>query len=421
MKSREILAGCVAAVLFGSAALADDGAMVTAPDVSLTPIYADAATQPAPRKPLMALLESCGVAKALDSAGINIYGFVEGSYTYAFNPPTADLIPGRVFDHKHNEPLLNQVDLTIERTVDVTQKKWDMGFRVEMLYGSDAGLVHSNGLFDYYHSMRAFGAARNTPENQLDLNQAYVTLAVPVGNGLLIQAGKFVTLLGQEVINPTGDALFSHSYLFGFAIPFTHTGVLATYALNDQWSIAGGFSRGWEQSTNDSNSALDFLGQAKFTSADKKCGVIVNVVSGPEQPGNDSNWRTVLDGVFSFTPDPNGPWSFAVNGDYGWESNVPGIGDAQWYGVAGYTGYKINDNYTINGRLEWFRDDDGSRIGVAGNFYEATLGVAWKPFTSGIGQNLLIRPEIRWDHSDVHAFDGDKDMFTAGLDIIFNF
>ena len=59
--------------------------------------------------------------------------------------------------------------------------------------------------------------------------------------------GKFVTLLGQEAINPTGNALYSHSYLFGFAIPFTQTGVLVTYALNDKFTIDAGITRGWNQ------------------------------------------------------------------------------------------------------------------------------------------------------------------------------
>src|SRR5207248_2019887 len=75
----------------------------------------------------------------------------------------------------------------------------------------------------------------------------YLDFFLPVGNGLNIRVGKFVTLLGQEVINPTGNALYSHSYLFGFAIPFTHTGAYATYSFSDAVTVDFGISRGWEQ------------------------------------------------------------------------------------------------------------------------------------------------------------------------------
>ena len=56
-----------------------------------------------------------------------------------------------------------------------------------------------------------------------------------------------MTLLGQEVINPTGNALYSHSYLFGDAIPFTQTGVLVSYTLTDAITVEGGVTRGWNQ------------------------------------------------------------------------------------------------------------------------------------------------------------------------------
>jgi len=41
---------------------------------------------------------------------------------------------------------------------------------------------------------------------------------------LTIIGGKFVTLAGAEVINSTLDTNYSRSILFGYAIPFSHTG-----------------------------------------------------------------------------------------------------------------------------------------------------------------------------------------------------
>ena len=77
--------------------------------------------------------------------------------------------------------------------------------------------------------------------------------------------------------------------------------------------------------------------------------------------------------------------------------------------------------FTLNGRAEWFRDDGGSRIGITGNFYEGTIGVAIKPFSDRIGQNLTIRPELRGDYSSQPAFGSGRkhDQATAAVDAIF--
>ena len=91
--------------------------------------------------------------------------------------------------------MLDQADFTVERTVDAAAAakdgKFDIGARFEVLYGWDAGAIHSSGLFDnnsvagvtngYYRS-------RTRPENQFDINQAYVDLALPIGNGVRVPA-----------------------------------------------------------------------------------------------------------------------------------------------------------------------------------------------------------------------------------------
>ena len=51
----------------------------------------------------------------------------------------------------------------------------------------------------------------------------------PSRGGLTLKMGKFTTPMGFEVIEaPEQPAAVSRSFLFGYAIPFTHTGVLAT-------------------------------------------------------------------------------------------------------------------------------------------------------------------------------------------------
>src|SRR4051794_38845442 len=205
---------------------------------------ADAA--PAPRKPLMEALDRAGAAGKMDEYGFNVYGFIEGSWTYNFNNPEDHINRGRVFDFEDQDLTLNQIDLTVERAISTNGDKFDIGGKMEWIWGSDARLIHSNGLFDHY-------GVTDGPDEQFDLVQMYATFNVPIGEGLLVTAGKFVTPMGYETINPTTNPLFSHSYLFGFAIPFTHTGITAKYQVSKDWSVYGGLVRGWDQALEDNN------------------------------------------------------------------------------------------------------------------------------------------------------------------------
>ena len=369
-------------------------------------------------------LNKMGLGKFLTDSNVKIGGYVEGSYTYNFRGPRNEINEGRVFDFEHNAARLNQLALQAVRTVDVTADakagKFDIGFGLDMQYGSDARLIHANGLNGY-------GSATH-PINQFDLTQAYLDFVIPVGNGLDIRVGKFVTLFGNETIAPiatvtgsSGNTLYSHSYNFGFGIPFTHTGVLATYAFTKELSVTAGFTRGWEQATKDNNGSIDGLASIVYTFSDE-LKLTGNISVGPQKAHNSSDYRYVFEALVAYTPKKS-PLAFAVDGLFGSEQHASLTGKtAYWYGVTGYAGYTICDAATLNGRVEWFRDDGGSRLGVSANFYEATLGVTYKPFYKDkIGQNFQIRPEVRFDYADKNAFGGGnhKTQVTAAVDAIF--
>ncbi|MDB5354745.1 MAG: hypothetical protein JWN24_1198 [Phycisphaerales bacterium] len=391
---------------------------------------AAAPAPPATPKPLMALLDKAGVAKPLTDTGINIYGFVEGAYNYSASAPPHNVISGRVFDTKHERIVLDQLDLTIERVIDygaaAKAGKFDIGGRFEAIYGWDAGLIHSNGLYDNPATLgvsKGYYSSRTQPENQFDINQAYLDFAVPLGTGLRIRAGKFVTPLGAEVINPTGNALYSHSYLFGFAIPFTQTGIIGEYKINDDWLVDAGITRGWNQSLRDNNGSPDFLGTVTWTPQEsdalKKWTVAVSLSEGPQGTHDNHDWWTVIDVVATYVASDK--LTLKANADYG---DAPHSG--QWWGIAGYASYVLNPMFTLNGRAEWYDDNNGFTLGLPGadNVYEATLGVAITPFpNSDIGKNLVIRPEVRVDYSDKRFYDGGTDhyQFTAALDAYFVF
>jgi hypothetical protein len=417
-----VIAAAATAALSGSALAAEPADQPQQQPGSFSrPIYLDdaaaTATPPPPPSLINEGLDKVGLGKTLSDAGIKVGGWVEGSYTWNFRNPRSEINEGRVFDFEHDAARLNQIELNISRTPDVAAAakagKWDWGFMVDMMYGSDGRLIHANGLDGYFST---------SPINQFDLTQAYGELVLPFGNGLDLKFGKFVTFVGYETINPTTNPLYSHSFGFGFGIPFTHTGITAGYdIIPGKLTVTGGITRGWEQATNDSNGAIDFLGQVKYVLSDELNFLFVSSI-GPQRPHNCSDYRYLFEGIGTWTPKAMSNWTFTLDGLFAWEEHALANGDvAYWGDITGYVGYKINDMFTINGRVEWFRDDGGSRIGVSGSFFEGTIGVTIHPCQHGLGRNFMIRPELRGDYSNKDAFAGGthKSQATIAVDAIF--
>lgn len=398
------------------------------------------------RTPLMGVLDQVGIGKMLDNAGITVTGLVQGGVTYGANSPTNNLIGGRGFDVENQDPTLNQLVISIDKAVDM-KKAWDIGGRVKFIYGGDSRFIHSNGLFD--HPSNDVNAPLAGLDNQWDLTEAYVDVSVPVGNGLLVRVGKFVAPQCYEVIDPSGNPFYSHSYLFNFGGPATLTGITGTYQLSDQLSVMGGITRGWNQSLEDNNDVINVIAGANWTSADKKTKAALVIIVGPEQTGN--------------TPGGPGP-GVNSNGDYTdmidlvvtqrlsdqltvgaeveycvWTgADLPAVdgGEAMFYGVAGYASYTVDKYVTVNGRLEFFRDEDNfalgglALVGNSTNIWEGTLGVTITPLPDhALGKNLKVRPEVRLDYCDDNVFDPSKTtglgtqnwQLTFGIDAIFTF
>ncbi len=415
MSNRKSIAGAVAAALLAACGVVRAG---TADGLSLSqPSYMDDA--PA-KKPLGQLLDKVGVGKMLDDAGITVGGHVEASWTISDSNPPGGVITGRYFDFENQDLTLNQVDVYLERLVDPSKGKFDVGGRIEAIYGGDSRLIHARDLTNHQGLYYVKPGENAGSDEQLDLTQAYIDIALPVGTGLKVRAGKFVTLLGQETINPTTNTFYSHSYLFGYAIPLTHTGVLATYVINPSLTVTGGLTRGWDVATTDDNDCIDFLGQAVWAINDKST-LTVNLLTGKDAPSDNDHWRTVVDAILSVKVADQ--LTIAVNGDYGYQALAGSAESAQWYGLAGYATYKLSDMFSPSARVEWFNDVDGYR-GLGTNVYEATVGVAITPMPNdSIGRNLVIRPEVRFDYANDPVFDGGTgySQATFGVDAIFSF
>src|SRR3989338_8624615 len=175
-------------------------------------------------KPLI----STGVAVP-SGVPVEISGFVGTSYTWNFNAPQTHPNTLRVFDTRANSFMLNNMQLVLHKGVTEDSR---IGFKTSLNFGTDSEVVGgvTTGL--------------GTGDDELDLQQAYVEYLAPIGNGLDLKIGKFATLHGAEVIESKDNWNLSRSFLFGFAIPFTHTGVRANYAWNDWLNTTAGVNNG---------------------------------------------------------------------------------------------------------------------------------------------------------------------------------
>src|SRR6267154_101367 len=150
--------------------------------------------------------------KVLEASGISVSGYIDAGYSYAnknIDPATGGFSP-RVFDTQNNSFGLNQFGLTVAK-----QPKEGFGGLVNLTVGRDAQFIHS----------LPEAAGQATGASMFDVTQAYLQYA---GGPLTVIAGKFTTLHGTEVIASSGNTNVSRSILFG-AVPFTHTGVRATW------------------------------------------------------------------------------------------------------------------------------------------------------------------------------------------------
>ncbi len=296
-------------------------------------------------------------------------------------------VNNRVFDFDRNKLSLQSIDLQLANTPEN-----GFGGLLDVTLGKDADTIAAYGTIN-----RNRGPA-NGVDKRADFTQAFLHYGA---GPLTVIAGKFVTLSGAEVIKSVGDTNYSRSILFGYAIPFTHTGVRATYKVSDTLTLVGGVNQGWD-AFKDTNSDKTLELSAGFV-PDKSFSLLVTGYSGKEQLANypksvEKGTRNLLDIVATITASEQ--LTFIVNYDYGTQdSGGAGFGKAKWQGIAGYANYQLSEQWRVSLRGEYFDDKDGYRTGITQKWKEATATVAYLP-----NKNLELRAEVRGDRSDQNAF-----------------
>jgi len=345
--------------------------------------------------------------KVLEASGITTSGYIDAGYSYANRniegTGTGPVgVNTRVFDAQNNSFVLHQVGLTLAK-----QPKEGFGGLVNLTMGKDANVIQS-----------APGVTNAT----FDVTQAYAQWA---GGALTVIAGKFVTLQGTEVIASPGNVNVSRSILFG-AIPFTHTGLRATYALGDTASVIVGVNNGWDEIQDPNRGKTAELGVT--WNPIKPLSILVAAYSGsePSTLSGTNGKRTDANIVASYALTD----AFSIGLEYLTFSQDKALANgakAKYSGFAGYLTYMITPKLRGVVRLESFDDHDGFHFGTTAlttpqvKYKEGTLTLAYLPADS-----FELRAEVREDKADQAVFVGysgstSKTLMTLALQGLYKF
>ncbi len=308
---------------------------------------------------------------------VEVSGIVDGYYGYNFNHPEDNFNLGRNFDFRHNSFNLNLAKITFEKKNEV---KDPLGFRLDVGFGPTMDWVHA--------------ADPTGGEVVKHIQQAYLSYVAPVGSGLTLDFGKFVTVHGAEVIETKDNFNYSRSLLFSYAIPYYHTGLRAKYSFNEKVAVTGLLVNGWDNFTD--NNGGKTLGVSVSLAPTKRLSIVQNYMAGPEQPDDNRNWRHLSDTTVTYLASDK--LTLMGNFDYGKETLSNGL-SGHWRGFAGYLRYAFTSKLAFAPRFEIFDDHDGFRTGLRQRLKEVTLTQELK-----LATNLLARFEFRRDFSDQEFF-----------------
>ena len=338
-------------------------------------------------------------ATAVTPGPVAVTGYVTSSFTYSTEAQDNDIV-GRLYNRRHNEFMLNVANLQVERVA--ATDRIDAGFHFEGFFGQNAAVVKSVGL---------------DLGNNADIWQAYVALNWPLGPATYLQfkGGKMATLMGvevgEDVLNPNLDVGWQDILLE----PFTETGAELDVKFGPHADAELRVSNGWDQVT-DVNTGKTVMARLGLTPDDRTLIALVGY-AGPEQAGNAHDKRVGANVILSrkITSAANA-W---LQLDYGQEQGIAANGeDAKWYAAGVWVTYDFAPAVTLAFRGDYVNDRDGTRSsGVLGfpvntgqNFGSATATLNIKSWPKA-----LVRPEIRYDHSDLSVFKGKHSQISFGL------
>jgi hypothetical protein len=408
--------------------------------------------------PLMVAIANTGLGKAMSDAHIQAYGWINagGNLSNMTTRPGGNA--PAAYMYTPNTVQLDQAVLYIERLPDTVQKDHvDWGFRVSGIYGENYRYTTAYGIFSNQ-------LLKRNAVNGFDMPMVYGELYIPwVMEGLLIRAGRFISIPDIEAQLAPNNYMYSHSMTYTFD-NYTNTGIQTTLAVTKNWFFQLGVAIGtdtapWHMGQRIPNPFPNAV--YPDTTMLKDPGAIPSVTVGvrwTSDSGNDSVYvvaDAINSGVWGYNNlqwfgltwyhkfneqwhlsfetyrlyqrnvlNAADPLGIIANGGYPFAPaqipfNAPNFAQcanpnaatctAEVQTFLAYLNYSPNKLNNFSLRLEWFDDMQGQRTGTKTRYANAGLG--WQHWFS---PQVEIRPEVSVYHSlDAPAFNGNANAGIA--------
>lgn len=313
---------------------------------------------------------------------LTISGYVTASYTYSSKHDGGTIV-GRYYERHHDQFTLNAAKIALEKPISAD--KVSAGFRIDALFGQNAEVTKAAGL-----DLGTNG----------DLTQAYAVLNLPAGQGghVQLRAGKYATPMGYEVIEDPVNPNFSEGNLFVFVENFTQTG-MGLFADWPKVSFQLHVLNGWDV-VKDNNSRKSFMARLGLTPSPAVSLAFLGYVGAEQADTTNHRYGGEFLGTFKVSPRVSLVGQF----DYGAEEGLlaPSTDKATWWGGSVWVVADLSPKTQLAVRGDLVNDKNGVR--TSNYFYPAA---AARKFGSGTAtltiktvEHLLIRPEVRFDHSN---------------------
>ncbi len=360
--------------------------------------------------------------------GATLNYYFDGYYEYNFNAPVGRVNDLRAYDVLSNTFSINQADFIFDLDPDLTIHR-RYGFRIDLQFGQATETLQGNP------------ANEPRPEIYRNIFQAYGSYIAPVGHGIDMDFGKWASSLGIEGNYAKDQMNYTRSFYFYF-LPFYHSGVRASYKINDKLTANYWIDNGTNQS-EPTNAFKDELFGWTAQPA-KEVTWTFNYYLGQEHPNTVSATNCtvpVQPGLCEapITPAPNGKldifdsyatWqaapklTLAGEGDYvierEWANAAPGESSAPEHtdGGAAYAQYQFSPRIALAARGEYLSD----RGGLFSNTTQALKeGTATYKYNFADGFDAFLEYRRDWSNrpyfvtADPAAPANHQDTTTLGI------
>jgi hypothetical protein len=342
--------------------------------------------------------------KAATKASVTVAGYVEAFWQWNFNQPSNFITNYRGFDNRHN---IFSIDNAV---LDVAGKLDRVSVRLALQVGQTPETYYSAEPVWRATS----GAGPSGPSTWKFLQQANVGYLAPIGRGLQLDAGIFLSPIGPESLAVKDDFNWSRSNLF-FGLPFYHTGARATYPLTERLSASFMVTNGWN-SVVDNNLQLSIEGHVTYTIADELTfqalyfGGVERATNAPE----GAPWRHLFDTYATYSPTK---WFSAIlHGDAGFEPN--NFGTSGWAAGAASVRFQPLSWLYLSARGDTFHEwIPSNALGTATPlFWNGSHWISSQTGTIDVrpNDNMSVRLEYRHDQSELPIFFAGNVKTDAG-------